>query len=56
MFHVKCVTYETLSFYNKISNKMPKTFTSETQKTGELGENIAVKFLMKHGFLVLDRN
>ena len=35
---------------------MPKVFTSETQKIGEIGENIAVKFLMKHGFLVLDRN
>jgi putative endonuclease len=36
--------------------KMPKIFTSETQKLGEIGENIAVKFLMKHGFSVLDRN
>jgi putative endonuclease len=35
---------------------MPKVFTSETQKTGELGENIAVKFLVKHSFLILDRN
>jgi len=35
---------------------MPKVFTSETQKTGETGENIAVKFLMKHGFRILDRN
>jgi len=35
---------------------MPKVFTSETQKTGEIGENIAVKFLVKHGFLILDRN
>ena len=35
---------------------MPKVFTSETQKTGEIGENIAVKFLVKHGFSVLDRN
>ena len=43
MFHVKLI-------------KMPKVFTSNTQKTGEIGENIAVKFLMKHGFSVLDRN
>jgi putative endonuclease len=35
---------------------MPKKFTSKTQKTGEIGENITVKFLMKHGFLILDRN
>ena len=35
---------------------MPKVFTSETQKIGETGENIAVKFLMKHNFLILDRN
>jgi len=35
---------------------MPKVFTSETQKIGEIGENIAVKFLVKHGFSVLDRN
>lgn len=35
---------------------MPKVFTSETQKTGEIGENVAVRFLVKHGFSVLDRN
>ena len=35
---------------------MPKVFTSKTQKTGEIGENIACKFLMKQGFLILDRN
>ncbi|OGI64315.1 hypothetical protein A2914_02935 [Candidatus Nomurabacteria bacterium RIFCSPLOWO2_01_FULL_41_21] len=35
---------------------MPKVFTSDSQKIGELGENIAVKFLMKHGFAILDRN
>ncbi|MDE2399469.1 MAG: YraN family protein [Patescibacteria group bacterium] len=35
---------------------MPKVFTSEKQKTGEIGENIAEKFLVKHGFSVLDRN
>ncbi len=35
---------------------MPKIFTSDTQKTGEIGENIAVKFLMKHDFKILDRN
>jgi len=35
---------------------MPKVFTSEKQKIGELGENIATKFLVKHDFLILDRN
>ena|SRR3990167_2774780 len=35
---------------------MPKVFTSETQKTGKIGENIAVRFLVKQGFLILDRN
>ena len=35
---------------------MPKVFTSKTQKTGEIGENIAVKFLVKHDFLIRDRN
>ena len=35
---------------------MPKVFTSEKQKIGEIGENIACKFLMKHNFSILDRN
>lgn len=35
---------------------MPKVFTSVKQKTGEIGENIAVKFLVKQGFLVIERN
>lgn len=35
---------------------MPKIFTSESQKTGEIGENIAAKFLMKHGFSIIERN
>ena len=35
---------------------MPKVFTSKTQKIGEIGENIAVRFLVKHGFSILDRN
>jgi len=35
---------------------MPKVFTSENQKLGKIGENIAEKFLMKHGFSIVDRN
>jgi len=35
---------------------MPKVFTSKTQKIGELGESIAIKFLMKQGFQIIDRN
>ena len=35
---------------------MPKVFTSEKQKIGEIGENIAVRFLMKHGLSILERN
>ncbi|HWA32013.1 MAG TPA: YraN family protein [Candidatus Paceibacterota bacterium] len=35
---------------------MPKVFTSEKQKIGEIGENIAAKFLIKNGFSILDRN
>ncbi|MBI2631294.1 YraN family protein [Candidatus Nomurabacteria bacterium] len=35
---------------------MPKIFTSKTQKTGEIGENTAVRFLVKQGFLILERN
>ncbi len=33
-----------------------KKFTSNSQKIGELGEDIASKFLMKHGFSILERN
>jgi putative endonuclease len=35
---------------------MPKVFTSERQKIGELGESLAVKFLMKQGFEIIERN
>lgn len=35
---------------------MPKVFTSETQKIGEIGENVACKFLVKQGFTVVERN
>jgi len=33
-----------------------KNFTSNSQKIGELGENIACNFLMKHNFVILERN
>lgn len=33
-----------------------KKFTSNSQKVGELGEDVACKFLMKHGFSILERN
>jgi len=46
------VSYET----QKLSIEMPKIFTSRNQKIGKLGENIVVKFLMKHGFSILERN
>ncbi|MEK7088431.1 MAG: YraN family protein [Patescibacteria group bacterium] len=33
-----------------------KKFTSETQKIGQLGEDVAVRFLMKQGYEIIDRN
>ncbi|TAK57355.1 hypothetical protein EPO17_02185 [Patescibacteria group bacterium] len=33
-----------------------KLFTSKTQKLGELGEDIACKFLKKQGFSIIERN
>ncbi len=33
-----------------------KKFTSNSQKIGELGEDIACKFLVKQGFSILERN
>lgn len=33
-----------------------KNFTSSTQKIGELGEDVACKYLTKKGFLILERN
>jgi Holliday junction resolvase-like predicted endonuclease len=35
---------------------MVKVFTSETQKLGELGESLACRFLMKHGYSIVERN
>ena len=33
-----------------------KKFTSNSQKIGELGEDVACMFLMKHNFSILERN
>jgi putative endonuclease len=35
---------------------MIRLFTSKTQKIGEKGEDIAVKFLKKQGFKIVERN
>src|SRR3990170_6254294 len=35
---------------------MPKIFTSDKQKIGQSGEDIACEFLMKQGFAMLERN
>ena len=34
----------------------PKVFTSRTQRVGELGETIAVTYIVRKGFVVLERN
>lgn len=33
-----------------------KTFTSKTQKIGQIGEKLAVMFLVKHGFTIIEQN
>lgn len=35
---------------------MPKIFTSDKQKIGKVGETVAEKFLMKHGFTIVESN
>lgn len=35
---------------------MPKVFTSDKQKIGKLGEELAKKFLIKHGYSILAEN
>ena len=39
-----------------MSYRKMKKFTSENQKIGKLGEDIAVKFLIKHGYEIITRN
>ena len=35
---------------------MPKVFTSKSQKTGEVGEHVAVHYLQTKGYLIVERN
>ena len=35
---------------------MPKVFTSKSQKTGEVAEHIAVRYLEGKGFSIIERN
>ncbi len=35
---------------------MPKVFTSKSQRTGEIGEHLAVRYLENKGFSIIERN
>ena len=35
---------------------MPKVFTSKTQRTGEIGEHVACRYLLGKGFSIIERN
>jgi len=35
---------------------MPKVFTSRSQKTGEIGEHLAARYLISKGYKVIERN
>ena len=52
MLHMKLVKM----FHVKQNISMIRQFTSKTQQLGEIGEDKAVVFLMKHGFKIIERN
>ncbi len=35
---------------------MPKVFTSKTQKLGEIGEHLAVRYFEQRGYKIIERN
>lgn len=43
-------------YLNVSRDTIMHNFTSEKQKIGKLGEDIACKYLIKHGFSVIERN
>ncbi len=44
-------------YFRLLKNKIvPKVFTSQSQKTGELGEHIAARYLVRKGFKIIERN
>lgn len=45
-----------ISNYNSKIWLNMKIFTSSSQKIGQIGENVASKYLVKHGFSIVDRN
>ncbi len=49
--HVLNIVFLSVSY-----ETMPKVFTSKTQKIGELGEEIACKYLKNKGFVIIERN
>ena len=50
VFHLKQIMKLKYNLY------MPKVFTSKSQQIGELGETIAVIYLEKKGYKILERN
>ncbi len=60
MFHVKKPRHSgalILLFYLQgVIVPRENTMTTEKQNIGQLGEDIAIKYLEKHGYKILDRN